>query len=552
MDEGWLHPSFPRLSTVTPSLALGPMNPSRSKTVLERYAEAVPLPPVTAVPSLLDEVLAATNAAPASPTVAAPPARGELERFLAEPDVAEALKTWIGGLVPEHWRAELKRKITQKLSSDIAQIDGLVSDQINAILHHPEFQKLEASWRGLKYLVDQVPEEANVKIRVLNASWKDMVRDQERALEFDQSHLFRKVYNEEFGTPGGEPFGMLIGNYEMAHRAFTNHPTDDMATLRGISAVAAASFAPFIAATDPRFLEVDSFTELEQPYDLSRLFSQADYLKWRSFRDTEDARFVGLVLPRVVYRAPYGDDPARAESFRFTEDVSAPDRSGYLWGNAAFAFAAVAVRAFSETSWLADIRGTRPGADSAGLVTGLPAIGYGTGSAEFPRSVTDAHFTDIREKELSDLGFVPLCHSPGSAEAAFFTAPSASKPKIYSESSATANAKLSAMLQYMLCASRFAHYLKVIIRDQVGGYTTASEIEERLQKWVMPYVSSNDNASQEVKARYPLREAKVSVRDNPEKPGQYQCSIYLRPHFQLDQLSAGIRLSTQLNTRSAE
>ena len=232
--------------------------------------------------------------------------------------------------------------------------------------------------------------------------------------------------------------------------------------------------------------------------------------------------------------------------------MSAPDRSGYLWGNASFAFAAVAVRAFVETSWLAEIRGARPDGANAGLVTGLPAIGYGTGSAEFPRSITDAHFTDTREKELSDLGFIPLCHSPGTAEAVFFTTPSVQKPKLFSEAVAGANARLSAMLQYILCVSRFAHYLKVIIRDQVGGYTTAADIEDRLQNWIIRYVASNDNASQESKAMYPLREARVDVRDNPHKPGQYQCSIYLRPHFQLDQLSAGIRLTTQLNTRSAE
>jgi type VI secretion system protein ImpD len=379
-----------------------------------------------------------------------------------------------------------------------------------------------------------------------------MVKDQERALEFDQSHLFRKVYNDEFGTPGGEPFGMLVGNYEICHKPFADHPTDDMTALRGMASVAAAAFAPFVAGADPRLFEVDSFTELEQPFDLSRTFSQLDYVKWRSFRDSDDSRFVGLVMPRVVYRAPYADDPTHAHGFRFTEDTSASDRSGYLWGNAAFAFAAVAVRSFSETSWLADIRGTRPGETVAGVVTDLPEIGYGTGTAESPRSVTDAHFTDIREKELSDLGFVPLCHTPGAAEAAFFTTPSTQKPKTFAEASATANAKLSAMMQYMLCAGRFAHYLKVIIRDQVGGYISAADVEDRLQKWLSRFVASNDNASQEVKARYPLREGKVQVREIDDKPGTYNCTIMLRPHFQLDQLSAGIRLTTQLNTRAAE
>lgn len=520
---------------------------ARQQIELERYAE--PTPPPAAVPSLLDQVLAAT----AAPTTAAPrPAVDALGRFLLERDVAEAVRLWLGGAIPEQWRADFKRKLIRKLNADVAHIDGLLSDQINAIIHHPEFQKLEATWRGLRYLVEQIPEGANVKVRLLNITWREVVKDQERALEFDQSHLFRKVYSEEFGTPGGEPFGMLVGNYEMSHRPFADHPTDDLSALRGIAATAAASFAPFISGIDPRFLEVQSFAELEQPFDLSRTFGQLDFVKWRSFRDTEDSRFVGLVMPRVVYRAPYGDEPGRADGFRFVEDVSASDRSGYLWGNAAFAFAAVAVRAFSETAWLAEIRGTRAGEDRAGIVTDLPTIGYGTGSAETPRSVTDAHLTDVREKELSELGFMPLCHTPGAAEAAFYTTPSAQKPRTFSEAAATANARLSAMLQYMLCTGRFAHYLKVLIRDQVGRFTTAEEIEDRLQKWLSQYVSSNDNATQEVKARYPLREGKVQVRPNDSKPGSYQCSIMLRPHFQLDQLSAGIRLTTQLNTRANE
>lgn len=531
------------------------MNPGYSRQTIERYAEPAPASPATApFPSLLDAVLEATAAAPpGTAAVAAPqPKSYALDSFLVETDTAAALRLWLGGDVPAKWRAELKRKLTQKLNADVAHIDGLMTDQINAILHHPEFQKLEGSWRGLRYLVDHVPEEANVKVRVLNASWRDIARDQERALEFDQSHLFRKVYSDEFGTPGGEPFGMLVGNYEMCHRPFPDHPTDDMAALRGIAAVSAASFAPFITGVDPRLLEVESFTELEQPFDLNRTFNQLDYVKWRALRDSEDSRFLGLVMPRVVYRVPYGDEPGSAHGFRFIEDVSATDRSGYLWGNASFAFAAIAVRAFSETAWLAEIRGARAGEERAGLVTDLPVMGYGSGSGETPRSITDAHFTDLREKELSELGFVPLCHTPGAAEAAFYTTPSVQKPKTFAEAAATANARLSVMLQYMLCTGRFAHYLKVIIRDQVGAYTTAAEIEDRLQKWIARFVASNDNASQEVKARYPLREGKVQVREVDAKPGTYQCTILLRPHFQLDQLSAGIRLTTQLNTRAAE
>jgi type VI secretion system ImpC/EvpB family protein len=520
------------------------MNP-QAAPLPTRYAE--PVAPPAAAPSLLDAVLAATADAPAAER--RPEATGRLDQFLREPDPAAAVRLWFGA-TPDAWRGDLKRKLVRALNQDVGRLDELIAAQLNAVLHHPEFQKLEAAWRGLRFLADSVPEGANVKVRVLNASWKELVKDQERALEFDQSHLFRKVYNEEFGTPGGEPFGLLVGNYDVCHRPYPDHPTDDMAALRGISAVAAASFAPFVAGIDPRFLELDSFAALELPMDINRTFDQLDYLKWRQFRETEDARFVGLVLPRVLYRRPYGDDPGRTHGFDFREDTAAADRSGYLWGNPVFALASVSIRSFAETAWLADVRGARPDAENGGRVVGLPAVGYGTGAAETPRSVTDAHVTDVREKELADLGFIPLCHTPGAAEAAFYTTPSAQKPKPFADAVATANARLSAMLQYILCASRFAHYLKVMIRDQVGAFTSPETVEDRLNKWLVGYVVANDNATAETKARYPLREGKAQVREIDGKPGSYQCTVYLRPHFQLDQVSAGIRLTTQLSTRT--
>lgn len=521
------------------------MNPTAA-TYETRYADA-PAAPVAA-PSLLDAVLAATSDAPAQGEAKPAPATGRLERFLAASDVGDALREWFGA-IPSAWGADLKGKLTRALNRDVARVDELLNAQLNAIIHHPAYQKLEASWRGLKYLVDQVPDGANVKIRLLPATWKEVVRDQERALEFDQSQLFRKVYNEEFGTPGGEPFGLLIGDYELTHRAYPDHPTDDLAALRGISGVAAAAFAPFVTGIDPRFFELDSFTDLEIPLDLERTFAQTDYVKWRAFRETDDARFSGLLLPRVLYRRPYGDDPGGGHGFAFAEDTADPARRGYLWGNPCFAFAAVAARAFAESSWLADVRGARPDATNGGRVMGLPSVGYGTGRGETDRSVVDAHLTETREKELSDLGFVPLCHMPGAAEAAFYSTPSAQKPKSFDTAGASANAKLSAMLHYMLCVSRFAHYLKVIMRDRVGSFTSPAEVERLLASWIATYVASNDDASTETKAKYPLREGKVQVWETPGKPGTYQCTVFLRPHFQLDQLSAGIRLTTQLSTR---
>ncbi len=519
------------------------MNPQSA-----RYETTFAEPAAPTTGSLLDSVLAATDAS-AERRPADPMTTGRLDQFLRERDVGTALRLWLG-TIPDVPVPELKRKLSLALNRDVARVDELVTSQLNAILHHAEFQKLEAAWRGLWYLADSVPEGANVKIRVLNVTWKDLVKDQERALEFDQSHLFRKVYNEEFGMPGGEPYGLLIGNYDLTHRPFPDRPTDDIAALRSLSNVAAAGFAPFVSGIDPRFLEAESFAELEMPFDLHRTFDQPDFLKWRQFRESEDARFTALALPRVLYRRPYGDAPGHTHGFAFREDTADPNRRGYLWGSPVFALAAVAARAFADSGWLADIRGTRPADSSGGLVLGLPKVGYGTGTAETPRSVMDAHLTDAREKELSDLGFIPLCHTPGAAEAGFYSTPSVQKHKIYDDPVATANARLSSMLHYMLCVSRFAHYLKVMMRDRVGAFTTPKEVEAYLNRWLSDYIVSNDDASTSMKARFPLREGRATVREIPGKPGAYQCTVFLRPHFQLDQLSAGIRLTTQLTQAS--
>ncbi|MCE9533640.1 MAG: type VI secretion system contractile sheath large subunit [Planctomycetes bacterium] len=503
-----------------------------------------------AVPAfnLLDAILAQP---PADGTRSAPLTSDRfLTDFLSEKSPWNALLLWLGGQIPECPRGELRRKLSLILGQEIAQLDGLLGKQLNAVLHHAAFQKLESAWRGLAYLVEQVPEGAPAKVRILNASWQDLVRDQERALEFDQSHLFRKVYTEEFGTPGGEPFSLLIGNYDVTHRPYPNHPTDDPSALRGIMQVAAASFAPFVTGVDPRLLELEAFTQLEQPFDLSPTFEQPDYIKWRALRETEDSRFLGLVIPRVLYRAPHGDGAGHTHHFPFREETSRRDQ--FLWGNGSFALAAVVIRTFSESGWPANIRGVKPGQISGGVVAGLPALGFHTGRGDSPRAVTDIQLTDVQEKALSELGFISICHCPETGQAAFYTTPSVQKPKQYDDAVANANARLSAMMQYMLCVSRFAHYLKVMIRDRVGSFVSPSDCEDSLKKWLQNYVVSNDSATEEMKARYPLREGRVQVRENPGSPGKYLCNVYLRPHFQLDQLSAGIKLTTQLNVRTNE
>jgi type VI secretion system ImpC/EvpB family protein len=484
--------------------------------------------------SLLDAVLEATARGGAAP---------RLEQFLAEPSPAKALALWLGrpadGLT--------KEQLARQLSRDVARLDGLLSDQVNAILHHPRFQALEASWRGLRYLVEQRPEGDAVKVRVLNLSWRELARDLERAVEFDQSQLFRKVYEQEFGHPGGEPFGVLLGDYEVRHLPTADPPVDHLGTLARIAQTAAAAFAPFIAGAHPALLDLTSFGELEKPLNLPRTLEQVEYLKWRAFRETEDARFVGLTLPRVLLRLPYRDDGSRADGFRFREDVEGPDRSRYLWGNAAFAFGAVLVRAFGESRWLADVRGAPQDRVGGGLVTGLPVHSFATERAGVaPKCSTEVMLTDAREKELGELGLIPLCHCPDTELAAFYGNQSVQRPAKYDEAAATANARLSAMLQYMLCTSRIAHYVKVIGRDKLGAFAEPGDLEDYLSQWLRKYTTQNEKAGPEVKAQYPLREARVRVRERDGHPGSYVCEVHLRPHFQLDQMVAAVKLVTEL------
>ena len=504
---------------------------------------------------LLNDVVSATVQ-----TRGLEPSLSRLDQFLSETSLPRAICLWLGlnDLSARPDRAE----ITRRLSRDIARIDDLIAGQVNAILHHPSFQRLEASWRGLSYLVKRLPENDSIKIKVLNVSWGELVQDQDRALEFDQSQLFRKVYEAEFGLAGGEPFGVLLGDYEIHLRPSAEHPYDDLEALSKISGVAAAAFAPFITGVHASFFGLDSFCDFERPLSLSKAIDhQLDYLKWRSFRQSEDARFIGLTLPRMLMRLPYeaGDMPGRG--LHFQEDVGGPDRGNYLWGNAAYALGAVLMRGFINSGWLADIRGVRQGVDATGekvclddggLVTGLPVHSFQTDRHGLAtKCSTEVIVTDTREKELDELGFIPLCHCQDTEFSAFYTTPTAQKPKTYDDPKATVNARLSAMLQYILCVSRFAHYLKVISRDKIGSMASPEDCENFLGQWLRKYTTSSDTAGPEDKAKYPLREAKVVVRERPDKPGSYHCVIHLRPHFQLDQMFMTMKLTTDLAPSSS-
>ena len=377
------------------------------------------------------------------------------------------------------------RDADQMISARIAQIDHLVSLQLNEILHHAAFQKLEGTWRGLRYLLDQSETNTKLKIRILNASKKDLLRDLQRAAEFDQSALFKKVYEDEFGIFGGEPIGALVGDYE-----FSKHP-EDMELLEKVSQVAAAAHAPFLSAASPELLNMPSYTALDQPRDIGKIFDTTEYAKWKSFRESEDSRYVCLTCPRVLMRLPYGRDTKPVDGFDFEEGVDGTDHTKYLWGNAAYALASKLTQAFSLYGWCVAIRGVEGG----GLVEGLPAHTFHTDEGDVAlKCPTEIAITDRREKELSDQGLVPLVHCKGTDKAAFFAIQSCNKPKLYDSDSATANARISAQLPYMMATCRFAHYLKAMMRDKIGSFMSRDDCFAFLNRWISQYVTQDDKA----------------------------------------------------------
>ncbi len=423
------------------------------------------------------------------------------------------------------------------INARIAQIDHLLSLQLNEILHHPTFQKLESSWRGLKYLISQSETSAMLKIRVLNVSKKDLLRDLQRAPEFDQSAMFKKVYEEEFGVFGGEPFGALVGDYE-----FSKHP-EDLELLEKVAQVSAAAHAPFLTAASSQLLNMDSFTQLDQPRDIGRIFDTTEYAKWKGFRQSDDSRYVGLCVPHVLMRLPYGKDTVPIDAFNYEEGVDGTDHSKYLWGNAAYALGARLTNAFALYGWCAAIRGVEGG----GLVEGLPAHTFRTDEGDVAlKCPTEIAITDRREKELADQGLIPLVHCKGTDKAAFFSVQSGNKPKLYDSDAANANARLSAQLPYIMATCRFAHYLKAMMRDKIGSFTSKDEIQSFFNRWIAQYVTTDDTATQATKAKYPLREARVDVEEVKGKPGVYRAVAFLRPHFQLDELTVSLRLVASL------
>jgi type VI secretion system protein ImpC len=477
--------------------------------------------------SLLEQVLGATK---------------QTERDRAQDLVKTLVEEALTGTVT------FDRNLSRTFDRAIAEIDRKLSDQLNAIMHAPKFTKLEGAWRGLHYLVMNSETGTSLKLRMLNVAKRELTRDLTRAVEFDQSQLFKKIYENEFGTPGGEPYGALIGDYE-----WTNSP-DDVETLRLISNVAASGFSPFISAAGPGMFGFNDFTELSKPRDLAKIFETAEYMKWRSFRESEDARFVSLVMPRVIARLPYGENTKAIDEFGYEEapvDASgAPKSMGhhdYCWMNAAYVMGARMTDAFARTGFCVAIRG----AEGGGKVENLPMHVFqsddGDRDSQCPAEIG---ITDRREFELSNLGFLPLSHYKNTDYAVFFGSQTVQKPKKYDRPEATANAAISARLPYIMATGRFAHYLKVMARDKIGSLMEASDCEIWLNRWIGNYVNGNEKSGAESKLLKPLREARVEVREIPGKPGSYNAVAHMRPWLQLEELTTSMRLVASIPKKS--
>jgi type VI secretion system protein ImpC len=456
---------------------------------------------------------------------------GLLDRIIAEGNMAlepsqgpyakKLIGQFASQILDEGMKASPDKGVVAMINERVAEIDKLLSDQLNEIMHDSAFQALEASWRGLHDMVFGTETSTRMKLRLFNVTKKELLKDLESAVDHDMSVLFKKVYEEEYGTFGGHPYSLLIGDY-----TFGRHP-QDMALLERISKVAAAAHAPFIAAAAPALFDMKSFTELGVPRDSL----------------SEDSRYVSLVLPSYAARLPYGAKTVPVDNFNFEEDVNGKDHSKYLWANSAYQLGLRITDAFAKYGWSTAIRGVEGG----GMVSGMTAHAFTTDEGDVVlKCPTEVLITDRREKELNDLGFIAIVNSKGSNFASFFGGQTVNKPKLYDKDAANSNAQLSARLPYILAASRFAHYIKVIMRDKIGSFQTRSEVEIYLNNWISAYVLINEAAPQELKARFPLSAARIDVTDVAGKPGVFKAICFLRPHFQMEELTASIRLVADL------
>ncbi len=469
---------------------------------------------------------------------------GQARRTATLPEAqAETLPSAALDVLAEHLQQNpglLERGARYAAEAAVARIDALLSHQLNAILHAPDYQALEATWRGLHMLVHASDKDLGVKVRMLDIGKRELARSLRkfRGQAWDQSPLFQCVYEEEYGQLGGEPYGVLIGDF-----AF-DHAPDDVALLADLAKIAAAAHAPFIAAAAASLLHMESWAEVANPRDLTRITSTPEYVAWRALREQPDARYVGLCMPRFLARLPYGAATDPLDSFAFEEETEGADTSRLLWANAAWAFAANIARAFAEYGWCCRIRGI----DRGGVVEGLPVLHHPTADGNTDRrTVTEICISETREAELSACGLIALVHRKNSDVAAFISAHSLQKPAVFDDPHATANANLSARLPYLFASSRFAHYLKCMVRDKVGATRSRGQLSQWLSEWLLGYVDgSPETSTEDFKAAHPLADGRVVLEDMPDRPGQYEAKVFLTPHYQLEGVSVSLRLVSRV------
>ncbi|MBP0491787.1 type VI secretion system contractile sheath large subunit [Pararoseomonas indoligenes] len=434
------------------------------------------------------------------------------------------------------------------LDADIAAIDALLGEQLDAILHAERLQALEGRWRGLAWLVRGVEPGRRVKVRILSIAWAEICRDLERALEFDQSRLFRWIYEEEFGIAGGEPFGLMVIDHPVRHRPAPGAPTDDVGAMLRLSSIAAAAFCPMVLSLHPSVLEVDDFSQLDSVQDIASPLKGPMHARWRSLSARPDMRFIAVAMPRLLARHPWADDPARTDGFRYRE--FAPDAASRSWMSAAYAFAASALRAYANFAWPADIRGVETDRVGGGLVTDVAPEPFASGPPlAWSRTGLELRMGDRQERALVEAGLMPVSALPYCSEMVFGAVRSLQMPATHignNAATADANARLSSQVNSILCASRFAHYLKVMGRDMVGSFQTADAIERRLSIWLQGYVNTNLSSTGESRARYPLVAGEVQIRERAGQPGVFSCVVRLQPHYQLDDVATTFSLVTEL------
>jgi len=458
--------------------------------------------------------------------------------------VQQAVETLLG--FARRNKVVIHADIIQTVDQLIAELDAKISKQLSKVLHDKKFQKLEGAWRGLHHLVFNTDSSANLKIKVLNASKSELYRNLRRysGLVWDQSPLFKRVYEQEFGQFGGEPFGCLVGDYEFGH----GH--QDVSLLTDISRIAAAAHAPFIAAAAPTLMQMDSWTELSNPREISKIFTAVEYAGWRRLRESNDSRYISLTMPRFLARLPYGANMTPVDEFAFEEEINSQSTDDFCWANSAYAMAANVTRAFKSYGWCTKIRGV----ESGGAVELLPKYYFPSDEGEVGLFCpTEIAISDRREHELSEAGMMPLVYRKNSDMAAFIGAKTLHKPAIYEDDDATANANLSSRLPYIFATCRFAHYLKCIVRDKIGSFKSRDETQRWLNDWIMNYVDGDPSISSEAtKSRRPLSAAEVTVDEMPDNPGYYRAQFFLRPHYQLEGLTVSLRLVSKLPSAKTE